>query len=799
MIWLALLAAALPLAAADSARELAEQLRKPELDPSACYRVRDLAFSREDLRFYFTDGWLIFGKPINGRYHTAVFEREAESGDAEVLLLPPSKGERISLAKFTGSPNLSEHFHQAVLIFSDDTGNRLLQLIRDQGEPKPSAEMGHLLAAKWRDPVINLTTSFLSKLVDHVYGEWPIADGFFYAGLTGRTLGNFDLFHDPGALDQLYAGRLAYRDNVPYYDIWTTFPSRPFRTGQRQTLPPSFAMDNIRIEAVLEENLHLRAVTRTTIQPRRPLKMLAFEISSRMKVGAVRINGEEAEVLERESLRANLLRGGSGTAVFLVAPARPLEPGMAYEAEFEHEGDVILKAGEDVYFVGSRANWYPRAGFTFARHDITFTFPESLQMLFPGEVKEDKTEGGLRTTRRVPREPIRLAGFNLGLYESARVTKGALSVEVFANRKAERALQRPPEVLIQAPPSPFPRARIPRQPEMVTIPSTQPNPLARLQQLADEVASAYEMFAQDFGPPALPNLLVSPIPGRFGQGFPGLLYLSTLTYLEARDRPASRDQQNNLFFSELLHAHETAHQWWGNVVTSVAQQDDWLMESMANYAALMVLEKKKGPRDRQRVLDEYKEMLLARDEAGQTVESTGPLRLGLRLQSSQNPTAWRNILYDKGSWVLHMLRARMGDQNFRALLGDFARRYRFQAVTAEQFRTLAHEYMPKDAADPQLEAFFESWVEGTGIPSLTLTRKLTGKAPNLRLELTLRQSGVEENFSTPVPVVVEVPRQKPLTLWLQSGNEPVVHTLSLRAAPLKVTLDPDGSVLAIKQ
>lgn len=292
MIWLALLAAALPLAAADSAREVAEQLRKPELDPSACYRVRDLAFSREDLRFYFTDGWLLFGKPINGRYHTAVFEREAESGDAEVLLLPPSKGERISLAKFTGSPNLNEHLHQAVLIFSDDTGNRLLQLIRDQGEPKLSAEMGHLLAAKWRDPVINLTTSFLSKLVDHVYGQWPIADGFFYAGLTGRTLGNFDLFHDPGALDQLYAGRLAYRDNVPYYDIWTTFPSRPFRTGQRQPLPPSFAMDNIRIEAVLEENLHLRAVTRTTIQPRRPLTMLAFEISSRMKVGAVRINGE---------------------------------------------------------------------------------------------------------------------------------------------------------------------------------------------------------------------------------------------------------------------------------------------------------------------------------------------------------------------------------------------------------------------------------------------------------------------------------------------------------------------------
>jgi len=789
-------AAVFALAAAEPARELADRLRQPQLDPAACYRARDLSFSREDLRFYFTDGWLIFGKPVNGRIHTAVFERDAESGDAEVLLMPPAKGERLSLAKFTGSPNLNEHFHHAVMVFSDDTAERLLKSLTSSGEPKMSPEMGHLLAQKWQEVVSNLSASFLTKLVEQVYGGTPLERGFFYAGVNGRTLGNFDLFNDPEARDQIYAGQLVYRENVPFYDIWTTFHSRPYRMGQKQASPSPFKMDNIRIEAVLDENLQLRAATRATIVPARKLKMLAFEISAQMKVGEVRINGEPAEVLARESLRANLLRG-NGSAVFLVAPTQPMEAGAAYEIEFEHEGRVIQKAGDNVYFVGARTNWYPRAGFVFARHDITFIHPAQLQLLFPGELKEDKTEGGLRTTRRVPSEPIRLAGFNLGQYESIRVNKGPLSVEVFANRQAEKALQLPPQVVMQPPPVQFPRSRTPQRQEVFTIPSVPPNPLARLQLLAGEISSAFDEFTKDFGPPAMPHLLVSPIPGRFGQGFPGLLYISTLTYLDAKDRPAiSSDRNSNLFFNELLHAHETAHQWWGNVVTSVTQQDDWLMEALANYSALMALEKKKGPKDMQRVLAEYKTMLLAKDDEGKTVESAGPIRLGLRLQSSQHPGAWRNIVYDKGAWILHMLRARLGDANFRAVLGEFAKRNRFQAVTAEQFRQLAASYLPKDSPDPKLEGFFESWVEGTGIPTLALTQKLTGRAPALKLQLTLTQTGVEESFGTLVPVVVEVARLKPQVIWLQSGAEPVTKTLSLKSPPLKVTLDPENTVLA---
>ena len=62
------------------------------------------------------------------------------------------------------------------------------------------------------------------------------------------------------------------------------------------------------------------------------------------------------------------------------------------------------------------------------------------------------------------------------------------------------------------------------------------NPLERLRTIANDVASALEFMSSKFGPPALPHLTVSPIPGTFGQGFAGLVYLSTVAYLDRMGR-----------------------------------------------------------------------------------------------------------------------------------------------------------------------------------------------------------------------------------------------------------------------
>ncbi len=793
LAWLALAGSAL----AGEAADLARQLLAAGLDPEQCYRVRELNFSREDLRFYLTDGYLIFGHPIRDRRISAVFSSDVEGGEAEVLLLPPSRSERRSLAFFAGTPNLSERFRSAVMVFTDGSYDSLMRQIRAHGEPCRVSEMGVMMAREW-DPVLrNFMESLQVRLVGDLLTGRGEEEGFFYAALTGEKLGNFDCFYDPLGREQIAVGQVVFREDRAYFDYWTSFVARSFRQGAPRERPPEFKVSEFQIEALLDSDLRLRVLTRARLKPRREATALEFQISPRMRVSQVRIGDQPAETLQPDSLRQNLIRG-DGNAAFLVVPSQPLAAGQEYDVEFEHEGAVIAETGRRVYYVGARGSWYPNAGWDFARYDLTFRHPKDLDLVASGEVVEEREDGPWRITRRRTPVPVRLVGFNLGDYERRRVSRGGYTVEVYANRRLERALEpRAPQVLIVPPTTPWPRSgRPPSGMVVVPIEPPRPDPTARLDEVAEEIAAGLEFMAAHFGPPPLKTLTVAPIPGAFGQGFPGLIYLSTLAYLDPVERPAAvRTQYQQLFFSEILHAHETAHQWWGNIVTTAHYHDDWLMEALANYSALLFLEKRKGTRALETVLSEYQKRLLAKTEEGLEVESVGPLVSGWRLRVSQAPAAWNTIIYDKGSWVLHMLRRRLGDAGFLTMLGELRRRYEYRPVTTEQFRRLAAEFLPARWHDPQLENFFEQWVYGTGIPSLKLESSVQGTAPSFIVRGRVIQSGVSDDFGTEVPVEIQFAKGPPLRQWVRTGATPQSFQIKVRQRPVRVVLDPDFAVL----
>jgi hypothetical protein len=608
--------------------------------------------------------------------------------------------------------------------------------------------------------------------------------------LMGKRLGNFDVVYEPSSAEQIYAGQLAARENRLYFDTWTSFPSRSAR--KNPTPPPrDLELRDYRIEATVNPDLSMNAVTRVKGTPRSvDVPVAAFDISSAMDIAEVKIDGRPAEVLAFESLRFNLTRAGN--RMFLVVPAEPLRAGREYEIEFRYSGKVIHDAGEHVFFVSARGSWYPASGVQFATFDMRFRFPREYDLVTAGDVVEDATDGEWRVVRRRTTTPIRLAAFNLGDYQHARVERNGYVVDVCANRRLERALQpRVPEPVPFPAGGPGPRRRVPDLPQPSPLERI-PDPLERLKTLAGEVASALEFMASKFGPPALPHLTVSPIPGAFGQGFPGLIYLSTLSYINAL--PGSRNaasQSAEIFYQDMLQAHETAHQWWGNRVTNSSYRDNWLMEALANYSALMYLEKRRGARSLETMLDSYRDALLAKNEAGQPVDSAGPIVLGMRLESSQEPRAWRAITYGKGSWIVHMLRRRMGEERFLAMLAELAKRYDRKDLTTEDFRLFAAQYLPPKSDDPKLESYFEHWVYGTGVPTL----KLNYTVKNLKLTGTVTQTGVDDDFTTVVPVEIQTARGKSITQWVRTGSTPATFTVALQAPPLKVLLDPRQSVL----
>jgi hypothetical protein len=776
--------------AAVTAADLAREIREISLDPAECYRVREVALPKDEARVFFTDGYLIFTKPVAGVRTSAVFTAAVEGGDGEVLVLPPNKGERRSLASYIGAPNLDEHIAAAVMVFSDDTYDRLSDQIRKNPFDRKAPEMGAALAENWALVARNIASSFQTRLLLDILSGESRRPGFFAASMNGLKLGNFDLYYDRRAQEQIAVGKLNTSHDLLFFDVWTSFTARSFRNQRPQ---PDFVLDDFRIEATLEPDLSLRAVTRVKLKTGgAPMRVLPFDIAQPMRVSAALVDGRPAEVFQRESMRSELMRN-IGNEMFLVVPPEPLAPAKEYELEFRHEGKVIFEAGNQVYYVGARANWFPSNGLQFAKYDLTFRYPKELDLVTPGQMVDERVEGDWRITHRRTAAPIRMAGFNLGRYERVRMSRHGYTVEVCANRAAEPALQSRLPAPLPEPPM-WPR---PRQTEIINLPpEPPPNPHARLQELASEIASALEFMAARFGPPALPYLTVSPVPGRFGQGFPGLIYLSTMSYLAPQEKAIrTLDTHGRLFFSDILQAHETAHQWWGNVVVSSGYHDEWLMEALADYSALLYLEKRNGPEPVALALETYKDNLLQKTAGGHTVESTGPIVLGLRLETSLTPQGYNFITYGKGSWIMHMLRRRMGDERFWAMLADLRKEYERKSISTEEFRALAASFLPPHSPDRTLENFFDEWVYGTGIPSLKLSYSVKGKAPAVRLEGTVTQSDVDAGFGVPVPVEIQLGHGKTVTQWVRTANGPVPFSVALRQAPVKVLLDPGHSVL----
>lgn len=786
---------------ADKAARLGRAILAAGLDPAACYRVRDLQVSEDDAQYYLTDGYLIFGKPVNGAPVAAVFSAEVSGGDGEVLMLLPNRSERKTLASYTGSPNLDEHFTNAVFLFTEAEMRGLAGQIKSKGEFRSSPEVGAVLAEQWSRTIANLSSSFESRIVLDLMDGASSARGFLDAIIQGRKLGKFDLLYDAHADEQLNAGQIATRDGKTWFDTWTSFVSR----SRRNAPPPAPEQDilSYRIEATLDSSFVLHCVTHIRFRAGADSRnAIPFDLSAQMRATEARIDGSPAEVYERDSVRTGLVHN-NGNELLLVIPAQPLEPGAVHDIEIHHEGQVVLDAGHQVYFVSARGTWYPARGAQFSTYDVTFQYPRTLNLVSAGRVTEDRTDGDTRIARRVTEGRIRVMAFNLGAYESKLLDRGGIQIEVSANKELEDALryrQPPPP-----PPPPLPNPLGSRRRGLVepagdidafTPPPAAPvSPAAQLSRVAEDVAAAVEYYRAHFGAPSLNRIEVSPVPGRFGQGFAGMIYLSTLSYLPTTVRPLSlMSAIQQTFYGGLLRAHEAAHQWWGNIVTAASYRHEWLMEALANYSALMFLESRNGPKFLDTMLDQYRKDLLAKGFDGETAESEGPIVQGRRLENSNNPNAFNAVVYGKGTWIIHMLRRRMGDTQFMKMLAELRRRYEYKTLDTEQFRLLCAEFLPKNSPDPKLENFFDQWIYGTGIPALKINYSVKGKPGALKLTGAVTQSEVSGDFSATVPIEIQTGKGK-VVQQVRTGPEPVSFSIPVSLQNAKAVLDPGLSVL----
>ena len=496
---------------------------------------------------------------------------------------------------------------------------------------------------------------------------------------------------------------------------------------------------------------------------------------------SAKVDGVPAAVYQRDSVRSRIdsehgqrtVAGDSGAAS---------GAGTEHEIEIVHGGKVVLETSHEVYYVSARGSWYPSRGLQFATYDVTYHYPKNLDLVSAGLVKEDRTEGETRTTRHVQDGPVRVLGFNLGQYEQKIIDAGGVQVEVSANKEVEDALRPRPVQLAPSSPEPLPgtrqlrpgqgRGMSPLINDAPPIPVVSPS--AQLSNIAADVAAALEFYRARFGDP--------PVEAGRSFAFAGPLWtglrrhdLSLHAFVPSGSRSAGGFRR--VLFAGLLWRAPARARSGAPVVgqcgrVSGSYHHEWLMEALANYSALMFLESRQGPKFLDGVLDEYRRELLAKGADGETAESEGPVVQGRRLEGSNNPIAWEAVVYGKATWIIHMLRRRMGDERFMRMLAELRRRYEWKTVDTEQFRALCAEFLPPGSPDPKLENFFDEWVYGTGIPTLKLTYSVKGKPGAYKLTGTVAQSDVTDDFSVTVPVEIQTGRGK-VVQQVRTGSEPV--------------------------
>jgi hypothetical protein len=353
---------------------------------------------------------------------------------------------------------------------------------------------------------------------------------------------------------------------------------------------------------------------------------------------------------------------GKESPLLWVELDRQIRPGDTRTLRIRYHGDLIDRYA-DFFRIKSSVAWYPRSleGRSLATFDLTFSTGFQYLLASVGDKVDSSRAGRTVQSRWVSRGPIRNASFNLGLFERYDVREeGAPPVSVMISEEAHKKLAR----------------QYAQQSKM-------------RERVGADVAKSLKFFNEVYGPTPVRRFYATEIPDYHGEAFPGLVHLSWVTF------------QNTAMegWDEVFRAHEVAHQWWGIGVDFASYHDQWLSEGFATFSGLWYLQKLRGNNEQYfDLLRRWKSSILLRGS------EPGPIWLGHRVFATRDEDLddYQTIVYQKGAWVVHMLRVLMLDMKtmkedrFTGMMKDFYRKYEGRRASTEDFRRIVEKHAGTD-------------------------------------------------------------------------------------------------------
>lgn len=727
--------------------------------------TKPVTIARDTATFTLTSGTVALAAPTSsGRVTGLVFE-----GDGRFNMTVPDRYELAQLRRFADAPLLTQidqPMTQLVLRVSDDTIDKLFP-----GAAKPPFTANAIAEKQQNHWLIDLFRDVDAHVVRAMANPGALQ---WTAAIKTKTYDWITFDYDSGRDEEVQLTRL----NQASEESWLSLDraedrAADGRPGPRESRLASLGhidvkadLTKLRIEKVGETDQRLINGHYVVEEELTPLAdgtvALPLELHpAAQKVTAKDENGQPLAVL-RDHIGARTKQFDKklhDSTLTLLFP-EPLKKDAARRVTFDYELETSNYAPGNV--------WYPTVPEAFDMHTakLELTVPKSSQVRSMGRKTGETAGDGTATSVWLVEKPTKMVTF---------VT-------------AERFIEVPRDVK--------------GLPQIVAFGWA--NGLdtgARIGNSGADVANALQFYQAILEEPVGgEKFYVTSITGHHGQAFDGFLHLAESAYDE---HPGA---------TELFRGHEAAHEWFGHRVGWKSYRDQWLSESLAEYASMLFVQStvKDGPKHFDEILDVYDSILKGSinsafskymrpwllDVRANARKRVGPIGIGQRASTGDYPIGYEVQAYVKGPLVIHMLRTMLrekthSDEVFLKILHDFVHDYSGKLASTEDFRKVVERDAPGNWG-----WFFDAWIYGAEIPTLRYSYKVEPDGSGFRLTLNVKRADVTPGTMFIAPVRLEFDGNKQATFFVPIKDETTTVQKQIPMSPRNVVLGPDHSLLA---
>lgn len=715
--------------------------------------VRDVTIEREALRVNIPEGTMGFLVDHQLRTRGVVL-----AGKGEFTFLPPTDMERANLRRLKGDTVLRKAFTSVVCLFGDSTRNELERFSQGPGfgsEVRRPLEKALTRLGKKGvvdDPVM-VKTFAEGRTMDWFWAYFDVDDGepmkYRYTPF-GEEETQLTEFVNPLVDIEVEEIVSSFHRHADY----DTPESERYNAAQ------FLRIDRVTIDGTFSDQTFKSGLL---FEGRATLAFRSY-MSRQRWLPFVLLNDLEIDSVTTSAGRSLRWFRHEDADWFWVEWDTVLGPMMSATMTVTYHGTLVERSLSGYTSQGAAHYWFPRhGGMDRAHHDLTFHYPSRLRLAAVGDRVSIETNDDVTTSRWVTPRPLTHISFNIGLFKEFEIRDARIPpVTVYMAEYSHRGL-------------------------LLSGGDAQ-------DRVAADVANSILFFQNWFGKPPTAAMYATEIPHSHGEAFPGLLHLSWTTFEDKTEEGGD----------QAFRAHEVAHQWWGIGVTPRSYHDMWLAEGLARYCGWWYVQlTSKDNEPFFNSLVRSKKELLARhrrpeSEGRQPWREPSPLWFGYRTTSGLWGGDYERMVYQKGAWIIHMLRNMTVDLQtfdesaFRSVMRTYYTTYAGKTTGTEEFRTIAERVLKTD-----LKWFFDQWVYGSAMPTYRMSwSAATIPGGLVRVVLRIRQEHVPPGFKMWVPVAMELANGKTVRSRILVDAPDGTYALpNVSERPTKVVLNDLESVL----